>query len=285
MLLRTVLLLLVAAVVLKLLVPRLEPFLVFFPSKGEHDTPGHLGIRYTTLGLRTSDGQEIVAWQLEPDQAKADIVYFHGNGGNLSLWLPVFATLHQLGYRVLAIDYRGYGRSTGTPSEEGIYRDAEAAVRHAAAHRARPERPLVFWGRSLGGPVAAAATRVVQPDGLILESTFAHKAAVVRSHPVLRALNAFASYRFPTAELLRDFRQPTLVLHAEGDTIIPFPLGRELFDRLSSPKRFVTIGDADHNDFFETTNAGYWQPIVEFIDALQPCARSPHRSGDGTLRV
>jgi len=285
MLLRTLFLVVVAVVVLKLLVPRLEPLLVFFPSKGEHDTPEHLGIRYTALPLHTSDGQEIVAWQLEPDRPKADIVYFHGNGGNLSLWLPVFATLHELGYRVLAIDYRGYGRSTGTPSEEGLYRDAEAAVRHAAAHRARPERPLVFWGRSLGGPVAAAATRAVRPDGLILESSFANKAAVVRSNLVLRALNAFASYRFATAELLRDFRQPTLVVHAERDTIIPFPLGRELFDRLSSPKRLVTIGNADHNDFFETTNTMYWQPIVEFIDALQTDARSPHRSGGDGLRV
>jgi fermentation-respiration switch protein FrsA (DUF1100 family) len=285
MLLRTLFLLVVAAIVLKMLVPRLEPLLVFFPSKGEHETPEHLGIRYTALQLHTSDGQQIVAWQLEPDRPKADIVYFHGNGGNLSLWLPVFATLHELGYRVLAIDYRGYGRSTGTPSEEGIYRDAEAAVRHAAGHRARPERPLVFWGRSLGGPVAAAATRVVTPDGLILESTFANKAAVVRSNVALRALNAFASYRFPTADLLRDFRQPTLVVHAERDTIVPFPLGRELFDRLSGPKRFVRVGDADHNDFFETTNAPYWQPIVEFIDALQTHARSPHRPGGDSMRV
>jgi len=121
----------------------------------------------------------------------------------------------------------------------------------------------------------------VRPDGLILESTFAHKAAVVRSHLLLRALNVFARYRLPTAEHLRDFRQPTLVVHAERDTIIPFSLGRELFDRLSSPKRFVTVSDADHNDFFETTNAAYWQPIVEFIDALQPHAQSPHRSGHG----
>jgi fermentation-respiration switch protein FrsA (DUF1100 family) len=256
MLFRTVLLLLLAAVLLKLVVPRLEPLLVFFPSKGEHDTPEHLGIRYTALRIPTSDEEQIVAWQLEPDRPKADIVYFHGNGGNLSLWLPVFAALNELGYRVLAIDYRGYGGSSGTPSEQGIYRDAEAAVRHALEHRARPERPLVFWGRSLGGPVAAAATRVVRPDGLILESTFADKAAVVRSNVVLRALNVFASYRFATAELLRDFREPTLVVHAERDTIIPFSLGRDLLD---------------------STNTAYWQPIIEFIDALQPQARSPHR--------
>ena len=277
MLLRTVLLLLLVAVLLKLLVPRLEPLLVFFPSQGEHDTPEQLGIRYAALRIPTSDNEQILAWQLEPDRPKADIVYFHGNGGNLSLWLPALATLHELGYRVLAIDYRGYGLSSGTPSEQGLYRDAEAVVRHADAHRAGRQRPLVFWGRSLGGPVAAAATRAVRPDGLILESTFANKAAVVRSNPVLRALNVFASYRFATADLLRDFRQPTLVVHAERDTIIPFSLGRELFERLPGPKRFVTLQEGDHNDLFETANAAYWKPIVEFIDALSPQAPSPHR--------
>jgi fermentation-respiration switch protein FrsA (DUF1100 family) len=277
MMFRTVVLLLLAAVLLKLVVPRLEPLLVFFPSKGEHDTPEHLGIRYAALRIPTSDGEQIVAWQLEPDRPKADIVYFHGNGGNLSLWLPVFAALNELGYRVLAIDYRGYGGSSGTPSEQGLYLDAQAAARYAVEHRTRAERPLVFWGRSLGGPVAAAATRAVRPDGLILESTFADKAAVVRSNVVLRALNVFASYRFATTELLRDFRQPTLVVHAERDTIVPFALGRDLFERLSGPKRFVTLGAGDHNDLFDSTNAAYWQPIIEFIEALHSEARSPHR--------
>src|SRR5688500_4939100 len=171
----------------KALIGAFEPRLVFFPSAGEDRTPASDGIAYEAVRIRTSDGESLVAWQLEPDDPIADVVYFHGNGGNLSVWLPVLASLHAHRLRVLAVDYRGYGLSSGRPSEEGVYRDAEAVAQHAARRRATPAaRPLVFWGRSLGGPIAAAATHTVRPDGLVLESSFADKAAVIRSNPVLR---------------------------------------------------------------------------------------------------
>lgn len=252
---------------LKALVGSLEPRLVFYPYKGEDANPATLGLRYQTVALTTSDGERLVAWQLGPDQPFADIVYFHGNGGNLSVWLPVLATLHRLRYRVLAVDYRGYGLSSGSPSEQGLYLDADATVRHAAQARS-PARPLVFWGRSLGATVAASAARVVEPDGLILESGFPDKAAVVRRQPLFRALNAFSSYRFPTVELLRDVSTPVLVLHGTRDSIIPFALGRELFDGLKMPKEFVAVEGADHNDFFDEGRTAYWQPITRFINGL-----------------
>jgi hypothetical protein len=262
-------LVLVGILVIKLLVAALEPRLVFFPYRGEDTNPAAVGLRYEWVRLSTSDGEQLVAWQLEPDAPKADIVYFHGNGGNLSLWLPVFVTLHRLGYRVLAVDYRGYGLSSGSPTEEGVYRDGEAAVRHAAKTRTDSTRPLVFWGRSLGGAVAAHATRVVSPDGLILESTFPDKASVIRSHLLFRVLNVFGAYRFATLDLLRDFRKPVLVMHGDRDTIIPFTLGREVFEGLPGPKQFVTIAGADHNDFFDEITSAYWTPITTFIDSLK----------------
>ncbi|MBI3048144.1 MAG: alpha/beta hydrolase [Acidobacteria bacterium] len=252
---------------LKTLVGSIEPRLVFFPYRGENENPATLGVRYQTVPLTTSDGERLVAWQLEPERPLADVVYFHGNGGNLSVWLPVLASLHRLRYRVLAVDYRGYGLSTGSPTEQGLYLDAEATVRHAARSRSAA-RPLVFWGRSLGATVAASATRVVTPDGLVLESGFPDKAAVIRTHPVFRALNVFSSYRFPTVELLRDFRKPVLVVHGTRDSIIPHALGRELFERLNAPKQFVAVEGADHNDFLDEGHTAYWGPIVRFLDGL-----------------
>lgn len=253
---------------LKALIGSLEPRLVFFPYRGEDATPASAGLRYDVISLTTSDGERLVAWQLEPERPLADIVYFHGNGGNLSVWLPVLAALHRLRYRVLAVDYRGYGLSTGSPTEHGVYLDAEATVRHAARARTG-SRPLVFWGRSLGAAIAASATRVVAPDGLVLEGGFPDKAAIIRTHPVLRALNVFGSYRFPTVELLRDFRRPVLVMHGDRDSIVPFALGRELFDRLNDPKQFAAVNGADHNDFFEEAKADYWAPVIRFIDSLR----------------
>jgi fermentation-respiration switch protein FrsA (DUF1100 family) len=262
------LLVLLGGVVLKALVGSLESRLVFFPYKGEDATPASLGIRYNTVELVASDGERLAAWQLEPDNPKADIVYFHGNGGNLSVWLPVLAALHRLDYRVFALDYRGYGRSTGSPTEEGMYRDAEAAARFVAGRRT-PGRPLVFWGRSLGGAAAAFAARGTPPDGLVLESAFPSKAAVIRNQPILRALNIVGRYRFDTVELLRGFRQPVLVMHGDRDRIIPFALGRELYERLTGPRQFVAIPGADHNDFFDPANRAYWEPVSRFIDALR----------------
>ena len=257
-------------VMFKTLIGALEPRLVFFPSAGEDRNPADAGIDFSVVRLTTSDGETLAAWQLEPEQPIADVVYFHGNGGNLSVWLPVFAILHAHRLRVLAVDYRGYGLSSGRPSEDGVYRDAEAVAQYAASHRSKSvARPLVFWGRSLGGPIAAAATQVVRPDGLILESSFADKAAVIRSHPVLRMLNVFGAYRFETVKLLKEFGGPVLVLHGTRDSIVPFALGRELHDRLDTPKQFVEIAGADHNDLIDAARADYWTPVLEFIAALR----------------
>jgi fermentation-respiration switch protein FrsA (DUF1100 family) len=266
---RLLLAVIVGGLVLKGIVGALEPKFVFFPSRGEDENPASLGVPYHTVSIDTSDGERLAAWQLEPERPVADVVYFHGNGGNLSVWLPVLASLHRLHLRVLAADYRGYGLSTGTPSEEGVYRDAEAVVQYAVRHRpSGSARPFVLWGRSLGGAVAASATRVAAPDGLILESTFVDKAAVVRAHPVLRILNVFATYRFATADMLSDFHNPVLVIHGDRDSIIPYALGRELYERLSPPKQFVSVAGGDHNDLFDLSRDAYWKPVLDFIARL-----------------
>ena len=261
---------LLATLMMKALVVALESKFVFFPSRGEGQTPASLGIRYDAVRLNTSDGETLVAWQLEPERPIADIVYFHGNGGNLSVWLPVLATLHAAGLRVLAVDYRGYGLSTGAPSEQGLYRDAAAVAAHASRSRSNEtRRPLVFWGRSLGGAVAASAVRTVTPDGLILEGSFVDKAAVARTNVLLRMLNVFAAYRFNTLDMLNGFRNPVLVLHGERDSIVPVTLGRQLYEKLSAPKQFVAVAGANHNDLIGLSRRDYWTPILDFVAAAR----------------
>lgn len=252
------------------LVGLLEPRLVFLPFRGQDATPADLGLRYEQVAIETSDGERLIAWHLLPDDPVADVVYFKGNGGNLSVWLPALAALHRHRLRLLAVDYRGYGLSTGRPSEEGVYLDAAAVVRYITAQRgAASDLPLVYWGRSLGGPIAAAATHTVVPDGLILESTFPDKAAVIRTNPVLRALNLFGTYRFATTEMLEDFPRPILVMHGDRDRVIPFRLGQELYDGLGGPKQFVRLAGADHNDFFAPGNDAYWSAPLAFVAGLR----------------
>jgi uncharacterized protein len=259
-------------ITMKWLVTRVEPRLTFFPSAGETETPKSIGLEYEAVSIRTADGETIAAWWMPQEAARADIVYFHGNGGNLSIWLPILAGVQASGLNVLAFDYRGYGRSTGSPTEKGLYRDADAVLAELARLRQRESaagstvrRPIIYWGRSLGGPVAAYATTVTRPDGLILESTFPDKRAVLGRQFVLRTLNLLASFRFETADMLRGFDRPTLVMHGDADSVVPYAAGRALFERLSEPKRFVTLRGADHNDFHPATAREYWAAVNDLV--------------------
>ena len=252
------------------LVRWLEPRLAFFPFPGESETPNDFGIPFETVRLATADGETLQAWRMTPPAplaARARIVYFHGNGGNLSNWSPVLAGIVRRGYAVFALDYRGYGLSTGRPSERGLYRDVDAAI--AAAWPGGSDRtPILYWGRSLGGSMAAYAATVRKPDGVIVEAGFASARAAVRGSPLLAALAVFASYRFPAGEYLTRARTPVLLLHGDRDSVIPHALGRELFDQIPEPKTFVTIPGGDHNDAAPPDAAAYWVAIDRFVAGL-----------------
>jgi len=241
-----------------------EPQFAFFPTSGEDVTPRDFGQRFDAVTIATADGERLHAWHLPAESPRAQIVYFHGNGGNLSVWAPILAPLPRRSYSVLAVDYRGYGLSTGHPSERGLYRDVDAVLEHAWRNR-DPRIPIVYWGRSLGTTMAAYAAGMKAPDRIILESGFPDVTAVVRSSPLLVLLTPFSTYRFPTAALMRGVRTPVLVMHGDRDRVIPFDLGRALFERLEGPKRFVTIAGTDHNDATPHDVDAYWSAVDRFI--------------------
>ena len=257
-----------ALVALRLLVLLLEPRMAFFPTRGEDVTPAALGLRYHARTVTTSDGESLRVWRIPHRRPVASVVYFHGNGGNLSLWAPVLAGLHARGLDVVALDYRGYGLSTGSPSERGLYRDAEAVVRQLRP-AADAGVPLVYWGRSLGAAAAAHAATVVPPDGLILEAAFPDARSVLRHSPVLAVLGLFSTYRFPIAELASRFAGPVLVIHGDADTVVPASEGRRLHDRLPEPKRFLRVRGGDHNDDPPADPERYWSGVLAFLAELR----------------
>lgn len=256
------------ALLLTLLVRMLEPRLAFFPAPGETTTPQQFGIPYEPLTIETADGERLRAWRITTTTARAQIVYFHGNGGNLSVWAPILAGIARRGYGVLAVDYRGYGVSTGHPTERGLYRDVDAVVNVVAASRNSPA-PLIYWGRSLGTTMAAYAGTQHQPDALILEAGFPDARSLIRSSPPLAFLSVFSTYRFPTAKFLQQVHVPVLVMHGDHDQVVPFELGRALFAQVTGPKRFVTIAGADHNDATPPDAHAYWTAIDDFIATLR----------------
>jgi fermentation-respiration switch protein FrsA (DUF1100 family) len=246
----------------------LEPHLAFFPTHGETTTPADSGAAFTTETVETADGERLHGWTLAHPRPRATVVYFHGNGGNLSVWAPILSGIHHRGFTLIAFDYRGFGLSTGRPSERGLYRDADAVLELVSPSGSRQE-PLVYWGRSLGTAVAAYAATVRRPDGVVLESGFPDARSLVRSSPPLMFLSLFSTYRFPTADLMRQAHVPGLVVHGDRDEVVPYDLGRSLFERIGSPKQFLRIAGGDHNDLTPPDPASYWNAIEAFIDALR----------------
>lgn len=257
---------LVTLAVLKVIVWWLEPRIAFYPIEGVQQTPAAAALPFTDLRIPTADGETLHAWWLEAPEPRAQVLFFHGNGGNLSLWLDVIVEGRRRGFSVLAIDYRGYGASTGRPSEKGLYRDAEAAARYLAERLKRSTSPVIYWGRSIGSPVAAHAATVIPPEGLVLESPMPNVRTLLRTNPVMWLLSFLSSYRFPTSRFLEKYDGALLVIHGDRDSIVPFRAGRQVYDHApTSRKTFVQIDGADHNDLHVVNPAGYWRAIDVFV--------------------
>lgn len=256
---------LIVAVAMRLLVWWLEPRMAFFPWTGVQQTPAAAGISFTELRIPTADGETLHGWWMPHPAPRGQAIYWHGNGGNLSLWLDVLVDLRRQGFSVLAVDYRGYGASTGTPTERGLYRDAEAVHAYFSEHLRQPGIPVVFWGRSLGCAVASYAASKTPPDALILESPFPDVRSLFAGNPIMLGLSVLSTYRFPTSAHLQDYRGRLLVLHGDADSIIPFSAGRQVFDRAASPdKVFVVLEGADHNDP-HAPHPAYWPAVHQFL--------------------
>jgi uncharacterized protein len=259
----------VALVGLKLLVWWLEPRMAFFPIAGVQETPAAHRLDFEDLRIETADGETLHAWWLPAPEPRAQVIFWHGNGGNLSLWSDVIAGLRRQEFSVLAVDYRGFGASTGRPSEQGLYRDADAALRVFEERLKQPGAPVIYWGRSIGTPVAAYTAAQRPPDALVLESPFADIVAIIGGNPVMRFLHLFSSYRFPTSEFLERYDGPLLVIHGDADTIIPFGAGRRVYEEArGSRKTFVPIPGADHNDLHVVNRVQYWRAVDAFVTRL-----------------
>jgi fermentation-respiration switch protein FrsA (DUF1100 family) len=246
-----------------------ERSMAFFPFRGEAETPAQYGIDFTPLDIPTPDDERLRAWWLPADRPRAQVIYFHGNGGNLSLWCPIIVGVRRQELSLLAVDYRGYGMSTGSPSERGLYRDVDATLERFYRELRREDTPVVYWGRSLGATMAAYAAARRAPDGLVLEAGFPSARAVLRGNPLLMVMGLFSSYRFATAEWLQSVERPVLVIHGTADRIIPFALGRELFGGIRGAKRFHAIEGGDHNDAQPLEAAAYWEAVRQFVADLE----------------
>ncbi len=242
-----------------------QPDMLFFPTPELVETPADWGLAYSEVWLTTEDGVRLHGWYIPREGARGTLLFLHGNAGNISHRRDSVGIFHRLGLDVLIIDYRGYGRSEGTPSEAGLYRDAAAAWRYLREVKAVPESAILIFGRSLGGAVAAQLASQVQAGGVILESSFSSAREVAEAlFPLLSRL-VVLRYDFPAARHIAQTRSPVLVLHSPEDELIPYATGRRLFEAAPEPKTFVPLR-GDHNSGFLLSQPGYQQALGRFLD-------------------
>jgi fermentation-respiration switch protein FrsA (DUF1100 family) len=219
---------------------------------------------YEELNLLTDDGIRLHGWFVPAPEARAVLLYFHGNAGNISYRLERIALFQRLKLSVLILDYRGYGKSAGRPSEDGTYRDAMAAWRHLTGERGVAPEKIVVFGRSLGAAVAAWLATQVSPGAVILESGFTSVpdfGAEVYPWLPVRWLTRFD---YDTKAYLANIHRPVLVIHSREDELIPFRHGQELYAAANPPKQFLVIGGG-HNDAYFLTGADYARGLDEFL--------------------
>ena len=265
--LQSILLLLFGMVLLNAFMHLQQPLMTFFPGATLDQTPVDWGLAYDDVFLRNEDGLRLHGWYIPGRGSKQTLLFFHGNAGNISHRGASLEVFHRLGLNVFIIDYRGYGKSQGKADERGFYQDARAAWRYLTDERSIDQSDIILFGRSLGGPVAAKLAAEVEPAGIILESTFSSAKDVANTiFPVLSRL-VFLRFDFNTAAYVQRVTCPVLVLHSPDDEIIPFRLGKFVYQAANEPKFFVELS-GDHNSGFLLSQPVYERKLEEFITSL-----------------
>lgn len=249
----------------------MQPRMVFFPLRELAATPRDWGMSYQDVSLRTRDGVQLHGWYIPHATASHTLLFLHGNAGNISHRGDSLRIFHRLGLNVLILDYRGYGRSEGRPSEAGLYRDAAAGWRYLLDERGLAPGQVVLFGRSLGAVVAAWLAADVdateRPAVLIMESGFSSAADVARdAYPLLHRLVPLR-YRFDATAHVRRVHCPVLVLHSADDEIIPYALGEKIYSAANPPKRLWRM-QGDHNGAFLLSQPDYEQALAAFLSTV-----------------
>jgi fermentation-respiration switch protein FrsA (DUF1100 family) len=229
--------------------------LIFQPDRHVPPPPPGVEERW----IHTADGVRLHAWCAGDAASAPTLLWSHGNGGNIAGRADVLRALVAQGLNVLAYDYRGYGKSAGWPTEEGVYLDAQA-VYDSERQRGTPPQRIVAFGESLGGAVSIALARARQCGAVVVVSTFTTMRDVARAH--FGPLALLSGKRFNSLGHMAGLSVPIFVAHGDRDEIVPFALGKQLFNAAPQPKRFFCAKGAQHNDVFATTG------LIEAIAAF-----------------
>ncbi|MCL4524663.1 MAG: alpha/beta hydrolase [Acidobacteria bacterium] len=248
-----------------------ENRMIFYPN-----IPGRLsgdwhprGMPVEDVWLRTSDSVKLHAWWIAAPDAAFTFVNFHGNAANIANRADIYLVLRSVPANVLAVEYRGYGKSEGKPDEQGIYLDAQAAYEFLVKERGIAPGRIISIGQSLGTAVATDLASTREVAALVLEAPFASTASIARRvFPFLPGAGRVAKSKFETGKKLASLHVPVLVFHCKDDPVIPFAAGEEVFQMAREPKTFVPISGFCHEEAALLAPDVYLAKLREFLAAL-----------------
>ena len=254
-----------------------QSHLVYFPGTGREltATPQAVGLAYESVDVRTEDGETLHGWWVPAPggdkAARGAVLFFHGNAGNISHRLDYLRMFNALGYSTLALDYRGYGRSSGSPSEEGTYRDALAGWRWVTQTRGTKPQDIVVAGESLGGGVASWLAARHPPRALLLLSTFTSVPDLAAKIYPLLPVRLISRFSYDTLANLSEIKAPVFIAHSPDDEIVPFAHGQALFAAAGEPKQFLELRGG-HNEGFIFTREEWVRAVDAFLKRHVPGA-------------
>lgn len=238
---------------------------VFFPVKPLAFSPREWGMDFEDVYFKTSDGVKLNAWFIKAGQNSPVVLWFHGNAGNIADRVENAKLLSDRGISLLMVDYRGYGKSEGMPSEEGIYADGQAAYDYLVSGGGVAADNLIIFGRSLGTSVAVHVASKKECAGVILESAITNMADMARVHyPVVPGLGSLKN-KFDSIGRIASVSAPILFTHGDADEIVPYEFGRRLFEATKAEKEFYTIHGAHHNDTYLVGGKEYFDAFEKFV--------------------
>lgn len=235
-------------------------YLAHMPGRTLTVTPANAGMDYEDVAIETADGVKLHGWFI-PGPSSRVLLFFHGNAGNISHRLDSIRQFQELGLSVLIVDYRGYGQSEGRTTENGMYRDADAAWRYLIETRGIVASDIVIFGRSLGASVASWLAAQHQPLALIVESSFTSVPDIAQELYSWLPVRWLSRFSHATRDYIQNVRSPVLVVHSRDDEIIPFHHGEAIFASAQEPRTLLAIRGS-HND-------GFLQDEQNYIDGLR----------------
>jgi uncharacterized protein len=248
--------------------------MIYYPSQNVRITPKSIGIEFESIELNTSDGEKLSGWFIPASKqnplGKATILYSHGNAGNISDRIQKLPIYRDLGVSVLLYDYRGYGKSSGSPSENGTYIDIETFWHYLVNEKKIPPAKIIAYGESLGGAVASyLAEKEPSIGGLILSATctsIKDRAQELYSYLPISLISQFS---YDTRSRLQNMNIPVLIFHSREDEVFPFSHAEANFQAISSPELKMLVElQGGHNDGFLESAEVYRNGLDKFINLV-----------------